>query len=87
MKKSSHVVLLLKAGFILRLGDSYFIENEFESFLICKGRYYNITTITSSKNKTKKLFPSSQTMFPLKIQRRYYGYIYYNKKYTELWEA
>ena len=50
------------------------------AFLICKGRYYNITTITSCKNKTKKLFPSSQTLFPLKIHRRYYGYIYYNKK-------
>ena len=57
MKKSSHVVLLLKAVFILPLDDSYFIENEFESFLICKGRYYNISTITSSKNKTKKTFP------------------------------
>ena len=70
-----------KALSFLPLCDTYFIQSEFESFLICRGRYYNITTITSCKNKTKKLFPSSQTLFPLKIERRYYGYILQQKIY------
>ena len=53
-----------------------------KAFLICKGRYYNISTITSCKNKTQKTFPQfPDVVSPKDTQTLLWIYILQQKIY------